>query len=73
MSDAKLQPWMPENCAVREHTGDGRSAGRCFYYVEDGRCHRHGDVKAVQERFVRTGELTNDYDVALASRGAEKR
>lgn len=33
------------NCPVLERTGDGRMAGRCTFYLPDGRtCPRHGDI-----------------------------
>ena len=63
-------PWMPNNCAVLEQTGDGITCGRCFFYVVDGVCPRHGDVRAVQERYKTTGKLTLE-DKLEASRGTE--
>jgi hypothetical protein len=45
-------------CAVIEQTADGRSCGRCWFHVRDGICPRHGDVSAVQRRYVETGKLT---------------
>lgn len=58
------KPYMPKNCAVREHTGDGHVVGRCWHYVGDGgECPRHGDVREVQTRYVERGELTNDWDL----------
>ena len=49
------------NCAIREFTADGVSVGRCWHYLGyTNVCPRHGDVAAVQQHFVETGELTND-------------
>ena len=37
----------PQNCAVRERTGDGVSVGACCFYLDKGTtCPRHGKVKA---------------------------
>lgn len=54
--------FMPDNCAIRERTGDGRSVGRCWFHVKDGKCPRHGDVTAVQAHFAETGKLTDEND-----------
>ena len=44
-SQAKLNP---NNCAVIERTGDGKSVGTCWFYLKDGTtCPRHGKVKEV--------------------------
>lgn len=45
----KRAGWMPDNCPVVERTGDGRSAGRCWYYLRDGKCPRHGNVDELPE------------------------
>lgn len=50
----------PDACAVRERTADGVSVGRCWFHVVDGRCPRHGDVRAVQAEFRATGRLTDE-------------
>lgn len=51
------------NCAIHEETADGRSVGRCWIYLSDGKtCSRHGDVSRVQERYVSTGKLTRECD-----------
>lgn len=49
-----------DSCAIRERTADGVSVGRCWHHVKDGWCPRHGDVKAVQDHYARTGELTDE-------------
>lgn len=54
-------------CAVREHTADGTSVGRCWHFVGRGEkktCPRHGDVTEVQRRYTETGKLTNDTELA---------
>ena len=52
------------NCAVREHTNDGHSVGRCWEYVgDDARCPWHGDVSKVQKRYMETGRLTDDTEL----------
>lgn len=58
--DGSLDPMGKNNCAIREFTGDGVSVGRCWHHVKDGQCPRHGDVRAVQDHYIRTGELTDD-------------
>jgi hypothetical protein len=59
--DQKLEVLTDKNCAVREFTADGISVGRCLHYVgNDNMCPRHGDVSAVQEKYVKTGQLTDD-------------
>lgn len=36
----------PDNCAVKERTGDGVPVGACQFYLPDGKtCPRHGKVK----------------------------
>lgn len=38
--------WMPNNCAVVERTGDGRSVGPCGFYLKNKiDCPRHGTVR----------------------------
>lgn len=51
-------------CAIRERTADGKPVGRCCFPVKDGRCPRHGDVLAVQERYRSAGELTDEREHA---------
>ena len=60
----KLEALMDKNCAVREFTGDGVSVGRCMHYVgTNSICPRHGDVSAVQKRYVETGKLTDSTEL----------
>lgn len=50
---------MEQNCAINEQTGDGKTVGRCCFYVGDtGFCPRHGDVRQVQDHYKKTGKLT---------------
>jgi hypothetical protein len=51
-------------CAVREYTADLVSVGRCWFNVQDGKCPRHGDVREVQRKFVETGRLTDEFELA---------
>jgi hypothetical protein len=56
-------------CAVRERTADGVSVGRCWFQIDkNGSCPRHGDVRAVQKKYVDSGELTDEGDL-YESRG----
>lgn len=49
------------NCPILEVTGDGRSAGRCWFYLPDGKtCERHGDVSEARDMYVTTGKLTRE-------------
>jgi hypothetical protein len=36
--------------AIRERTADGVSVGRCWFYLKDGICPRHGDVKTSAQK-----------------------
>ena len=40
----------PNNCAIRERTAEGVSVGRCWFYLKDGICPRHGDVKTPAQK-----------------------
>jgi hypothetical protein len=53
----------PNNCAVRQHTADGVSVGRCWHWLGEGAykvCPIHGDVTDVQLRYGADGTLTDD-------------
>ena len=41
------------NCPI-----DDVSVGRCWFYLTDNVCPRHGDVSEAVDYFVMTGELT---------------
>lgn len=57
-------PYGIKTCAVREFTADGESVSRCFHYLRDGvMCPRHGDVSAVQKKYLETGKLTDERDL----------
>lgn len=49
----------PKNCAVREYTANGVSVGRCWHFVPNDMCPRHGDVSVVMEHYRETGKLTD--------------
>ena len=54
-------PPFPNNCAIRERTGDGVNVGRCYFNLEDNDiCPRHGDVHSLMEEFRKTGNLQED-------------
>jgi hypothetical protein len=53
----------PNACAVLECTTDGRTVGRCWFNVVDGKCPRHGDVTAVQANYRATGRLTHEREL----------
>ena len=47
------------NCPINEQTGDGRTVGRCWFHLPDGKtCPRHGDVSEEVERWLQTGHST---------------
>ena len=51
----------PNNCPIRERTADGRSVGRCWFYLPDGKtCPRHGDVSDAVEKYKRTEQLSEE-------------
>lgn len=47
------------NCPINEQTADGRTCGRCWFHLPDGKtCPRHGDVSDEVARFEETGHCT---------------
>lgn len=52
------------NCAVFERTGDGVGVGRCWFWLVNGECPRHGNVEAVMDHYVKTGKLTDELDLS---------
>jgi hypothetical protein len=52
----------PNNCPIRERTGDGVSVGRCWCYCPDDVCPRHGDVSEALKRYRETNQLTDEHD-----------
>ena len=47
------------NCPIMEQTGDGKTCGRCWFHLPDGKtCPRHGDVEVEVEHFKTTGRTT---------------
>ncbi len=61
-------PVMPGSCAVRERTADGVSVGRCWFHVVGGCCPRHGDVRAVQAEYAKTGRLTDESELLQSAK-----
>jgi len=62
----------PNNCAVRERTGDGRSVGACCFYLTDGiTCPRHGVVKLARKMpanvSLATGSILKSPALALVN------
>jgi hypothetical protein len=57
------------NCAIFERTADGVGVGRCWFYLVDGKCPRHGNVKAVMDHYHKTGKLTDELN--LPQRGTK--
>ena len=37
----------PDNCPVIEKTADGKEVGTCTFYLKDGICPRHGEIKDI--------------------------
>jgi len=47
------------NCPINEQTGDGKTVGRCWFYLKDDiTCPRHGNVGVEIEYFIKTGKTT---------------
>lgn len=46
------------NCPIIEQTADGINVGRCWYYLKDNKCPRHGDVKEAVDRYTKGEGLT---------------
>lgn len=61
----------PNCCAVLERTADDIPVGRCWFHLKDGVCPRHGDVKAVQDHYLATGNLTDERDIVRFNPPAE--
>ena len=53
----------PNNCPILERTADGVRVGRCWHYLKDGRCPRHGDVSEAVEKYKSTGKLTDEKEI----------
>jgi len=44
------------NCPIIEQTGDGKSVGRCWFHLPDGKtCPRHGNAKIAINHLKETG------------------
>ena len=51
VKDGKVD-YFANNCAVQERTADGIPVGRCWFYLEDGVCPRHGRQRERNEFYV---------------------
>ena len=51
------------NCPIREHTADGVNVGRCWHWLTNEICPRHGNVRIARQYYIETGELTNDTEI----------
>lgn len=69
--DPELGVWcFWNNCPINEQTGDGRTVGRCWFYLHDGKtCERHGDVSEAAKVYRRSGMLTLENDHRAAREG----
>jgi hypothetical protein len=50
------------HCPILEQTADGKCVGRCWYYLHDNICPRHGDVSAAVENYQQGKGLTLERD-----------
>lgn len=48
------------NCPILEFTADGIPVGRCWYYLKNNICPRHGNVALERDRYIKTGKLSPD-------------
>jgi hypothetical protein len=46
------------NCPILEQTADGDCVGRCWYYLHDNICPRHGDVSVAVDNYQQGKGLT---------------
>ena len=51
------------NCPVIEQTAGGVSVGRCWIWLKDGVCSRHGDVSLEKRKYETTGKLTLESEL----------
>lgn len=49
-----------KNCPINEVTADGRATGRCWHYLTNKVCPRHGDVSKELKIYKETGKLTRE-------------
>lgn len=71
IGDPELGVWcFWNNCPINEQTGDGRTVGRCWFYLHDGKtCERHGDVSEAAKVYRMSGMLTLENDHRAAREG----
>lgn len=53
---------MPNNCPILEQTADGINVGRCFYYLKNNICPRHGNVEMAVDFYKKNGTLILEND-----------
>ena len=63
-----MNPILPNNCPIREFTGDGVSVGRCMFYCPDDVCPRHGNVAEPLALYRSTGKLTDERPIKRSAR-----
>jgi hypothetical protein len=54
------------HCPILEQTADGRCVGRCWYYLHNNICPRHGDVSAAVNNYQQGKGLTLESDHKLS-------
>lgn len=49
-------------CPIQEQDGGGRTCGRCWFHLRDGRtCPRHGDVSIAVSYYKESGKMMLEY------------
>ena len=52
------------HCPIIEQTADGKTCGRCWFHLIDGRtCPRHGDVAIEVTKFLGTNHCTIENEM----------
>ena len=54
------------NCPINEQTANDEIVGRCWFYLKNDKCPRHGDVSNAQRRYIATGELTLENELCTS-------
>jgi len=60
MTTKTVLPAFSNNCPIIEATADGVLVGRCWYYLKQDKCPRHGDVGREKQVYCETGKLTRE-------------
>jgi hypothetical protein len=66
-----IKEYFKNNCPINEQTGDGTTVGRCWFFLKDGVCPRHGDVKKYLERLPKLtleNDMRQDKNLPLLGR-----